>query len=56
MDLETLARRLDHERGDDRAEEEVVILDRKGRQFDILSLNWDDDSARWVLIAGDPVI
>lgn len=51
MDLETLARRLDAERGTERSGEEVRMVDSQGMSAGVLSLNWDGDRGCWLLIA-----
>lgn len=48
MDLYALGNRIQHE--DDHLSEEVVVLDSEGVEHDILSLNWDRENLRWVLV------
>lgn len=50
MDLEGLARRLDHERDGERADDELLALGPGGRRYEVLSLNWDDQHHTWVLV------
>lgn len=50
MDLETLARRLDYELGEERERKEVLVLSPGGRRYDLLSLNWDDEHGHWLLV------
>jgi hypothetical protein len=51
MELESLARRLDAERGTERSSEEVFMVDSRGLVAPVLSLNWDGEHGRWLLIA-----
>lgn len=50
MDLEALARRLDHERGGEHADKEVKIMDQRGRRWGVLSVNWDAEREVWVIV------
>lgn len=51
LNLEDLARRLDHERDGDHADDEVVMLGPGGRRYELLSLSWDAEHNHWVLVA-----
>jgi hypothetical protein len=50
MDLETLLRRLEHERYTEKDDKEIKIITRGGNRFNILSVNWDDKAGEWVII------
>lgn len=50
MDLWDLYQRLEHALGAERDHVEVELLVPGGARFEILSLNWDDETERWVLI------
>lgn len=50
VQLEDLARRLDHERDGEHAGDEVVLMTPDGRRYELLSLNWDAERGEWVLV------
>lgn len=54
LSLEDLARRLDHEREDEHADDEVLVLGPGGRRYELLSLNWDRERGHWVLVVDRP--
>ena len=51
MDLDALARRLNSECGTERSSDEVFMVDSQGTVAPVLSLNWDGEKGRWLLIA-----
>lgn len=50
MDLSGLLRRLEHEVGGDRDQQEILIMGPDGVPYEILSVNWDDAAGHWVIV------
>ncbi len=50
LNLEDLARRIEHDRDGEHRNEEVVVMAPGGRLLELLSLNWDSERGVWVFV------
>lgn len=50
MNLETLAERIGYELHGEHPDAEVAVVTSNGEECEILSLNWDRENDRWVIV------